>query len=149
MSSPPTSTKRPGAREHAVSDDEILDWWELHDGGMSCAEISREYGRTYKTVLRHLAELGVMGDPLLTRALEGRLTDNEQAIYDALARCAPAEMPAEPARLPYALSLQHTKLVKRTVVQSARQRRQDEMCSRKWRKLVRQDMRAAGLLPRF
>lgn len=137
-------------RAFAVTDDDVLVWWEELDAGASIAAIAQRHGRAYDTVFRHLDELGVVTDPLVQAALAGELPGDLQAIFEALGRIStPDDLPPERRSVAYAKSMQHV-LANRSapVVQSGRQRRQDSMATSRWRAVIRRDMRRSGLLPR-
>lgn len=133
---------------NAVTDDEVLTWWEEYDAGTPITTIANRHGRGWKTVERHLADLGVLPtDPLTKAALAGELSAADQAIFEALGRI--NDMPSERREVRWAKSMEHVKPGARSpIVQSARQRRQDRMANSKWRRIVRRDLAASGLLPR-
>jgi hypothetical protein len=145
-----------------VSDDEILEWWEAFDGGLSVQQIAIRWRRPIRQVRSELKDLGAFehltrymlekeaagdGDELIDRIVAGALTDEEGAIAAALARInAPDEIPYH-GSVRFARSMQHVKPGARgPVVQSARQRRLDKV-SPVWRRVIRADLKRAGLLP--
>lgn len=132
-----------------ITDDDVLAWWEAYDAGESVKAIAKRLGHQAKTVERHLELLGVVEDPLTAAALAGELSASDQAIFEALGRINVVDAPGERREVRWARSMQHVKPGMRApIVQSGRQRRQDRMASVMWRRVVRRDLAASGLLPR-
>lgn len=157
-------TKRP------VTDDDVLDWWEAYDAGLSTVQVGELFDRHSDVIGRHLRELGVMrhqqaqlaaemsrdeevagrARDLLWRYERGLLTPQEKGLWDAMAAVPrpDSDVGADNERrsgLRYARSLDHVLPSRGAVVQSARQRRLDRWAG-SFRKTIRRDLRNAGLM---
>jgi hypothetical protein len=118
------------------TDEEILDWWECYAQGLSLAQIAFRFGRRAGTIKRHFVELGI--------ALRiDDLDECERRIAAALARVDPSVY----GHVAYARSMQHTKPVRKRIPQSKRQRRLDSLGGGVWTRVIRQDLKRAGLIP--
>lgn len=172
-----------------VTDDEEIDWWELHDAGKPVAIIARKFRRMPETIILALLRLDVFqprtpweerfardfhaeqrirqtiaesDDPqrtarafgFLERRKKGKTTAQEEALFEALGKL------GEPFRregiegraLPFARALDHVKpdnLGKRRprTPMSAHERGQHRLGWGRHRSQIRNELRAAGLLP--
>jgi hypothetical protein len=137
-------------RHPQPTDDQVLDWWERFDSGVPIRRIAAEtsgYGEG--SIRKALEDLGVLESEILRRARKGRLTGQERAIRDALARIVVSGDDTKPDKtsVRFARSMEHVKPMQRKVIQSARQRRLDAMGAGLWARVIRKDLRAAGLIP--
>lgn len=149
-----------------VTDDEVLDWWEAYDRGLSVKQIAALTGRNHKTIRDRLTDLDVYlpdrdrgrqaGDPIavglsaqeLAPYVLAQANETDHAIMDALARLVPTDDAIQRNWLPFAHALPHAIRPGRhtTIVQSSRQRA-NEKTGAEVRKIVRQELAASGLLP--
>lgn len=152
----------PNNRGLPVSDDEILDWWEYYLQVRRVSLVAEHFNRAPATIQHHLKHLGVFEetppqrpkvrvqsniDKMVERILEGDWTESETRIAVALRKIAYADDTRYNPHLPVADALEHVKRKDHPkIVMSKRQRSVDAMATANWRRQVRGELAAAGLV---
>lgn len=139
-----------------VDDDAIISWWEDFDAGQPLGAIAERWEVPVLQVFEALDELGVLfgedaalNTKIIARVLAGHASPEEDAIMRALGalRGSIVDRDCPP--------FQPTPWVRVTIhgprrvhdPMSARERQMNRMASATWRRVVRGDLRRAGLVP--